>query len=320
MLMKSFFKQNLSLLTAVIVFSFAPRLSSAEVLFEGYYRILSFKKHVGFLVVRNEIDPVKKEFKHTNYLKLGKNGFDYSESLSAVSDLSFKPISYEYTMLDKGNGIIFDLQFKGKKITGHKVEMSTGKPAKKTNLVGELPEGVFLASSLYYVILKSPSGMKPNVTFNFKAFAEEQGKVLDGKSTITSEKVSIGKTFAYKVKNEYAGSNYENLITEKGEVLSSDSDAGISTELVATTAQATEGLNVDEKILKKLFGNVPKGISNKIFEPTLNPPGQPVLPGKTVESEQTAGTILKSTSEEIINDNDKSSNQDSNNKKTKTGK
>lgn len=280
-----------------------PKLSVAEVLFEGYYRVLSFNKHVGFLIVRSEIDSVKKEFKYTSYLKLGKNGFNYTESLSAISDLSFKPISYEYTMLDKGNGLIFDLQFKEdkksktRKISGHKIETSAGKPTKKTNLVGELPEGVFLASSLYYVILSNPTGLKPNINFKFKAFAEEQGKIFEGQSTVTNEKIKFNNVQAYKVKNEYAGSQYENTITEKGEILSSTTTAGISSELVATTSQATEGLSVDEKVLKKLFGNIPKGISNKIFEPAPANPNQPTQPGKTIPSPETEGVILKPANE-----------------------
>lgn len=284
-----------------IFFSFVliPKLSFAEVLFEGYYRVLSFNKHVGYLIVRSEIDATKKEFKYTSYLKLGKNGFDYTESLKALSDHTFKPLGYEYTMLDKGNGLIFDLKFKEdkknkvRKITGYKIETTAGKPPKKTDLVGDLPEGVFLASSLYYVILTNPSGLKPNVTFNFKAFAEEQGKIFDGKSSVTGEKITLGQVQAYKVKNEYAGSEYENTITERGEILSSSSAAGISTELVATTSQATEGLTLDEKIIKKLFGDIPKGISNKIFEPKKALPNEPTQPGKTIPSPETDGVILK---------------------------
>lgn len=279
-----------------IAIFFFSIITKAEVLFDGYYKVTSYDKHIGFFISKYEFDQTKKQFKHTYYLRIAKAGMDLTESMKAISDLDFKPISYEYTQLEGKNAKLIDTKFKAGRMTG---SITAG--GKKTKINAALPEGAFLSSSLYYVMLKSPSGLKPGISFSFKAVAEELGEVKTGKSTILDKKMVLGQAAAYKVKNEFANSSYENFITDKGEVISAQNPTGISTELVANIAEATEGVSVNNTVLSKLFGEVPKGASNKLVDgSTHNPLKTPeeAAPAKTVPSESTRGVIMKNTNQQ----------------------
>ena len=83
----------------------------SEILFEGYYKVTQAKKHIGFVIQRNEIDPKTKNFKTTSFLKLAKNGFDMSESLQAVSDADLKPVRYTYLATDGTKSKTIDATF-----------------------------------------------------------------------------------------------------------------------------------------------------------------------------------------------------------------
>ena len=56
----------------------------ADVLFEGYYKVSQFKNHIGFFVLRQEIDNKTSQFKTTSFTRLSKNGFDMTESLTTI--------------------------------------------------------------------------------------------------------------------------------------------------------------------------------------------------------------------------------------------
>ena len=64
---------------------FSVSFAQAEIIFEGYYKVTQFKKHIGFLVLRHELDAKTKLFKTTSFSKLAKNGFDMTESYESVS-------------------------------------------------------------------------------------------------------------------------------------------------------------------------------------------------------------------------------------------
>lgn len=246
------------LLTVFVVQFLLLNFTQADVLFEGYYKVNQFKKHIGFFILRNEIDPKSKEFKTTSFLRLGKNGFNMTESLTAISSTDFKPISYSYLATDGGKSKTIDMTFKGDTMSG--LVLENGEKAKVSK---KLPKGVFLSSSLYYMMLNSKDGLKTGTKFEFNAVAEELGEVLKGTSAVEKKMVSRGALQLLKTNNSFAGSEYENYITNQGQNISALTPAtGIETELMKNSEEAIQGVKVSAGTLEKIFGNVPKGDVN----------------------------------------------------------
>lgn len=230
----------------------------AEILFEGYYKVSQFKKHIGFFILRNEIDGKTKQFKTTTFLRLGKNGFNMTESLNAVSTTDFTPISYSYLATDGNKNKTIDMTFKGDSMTGLITENG-----EKSKVTKKIPKGTFLSSSLYYMMLKSKEGLKTGTKFEFSAVAEELAEVTKGTSTIDKKMVSRGVMQLLRADNSFAGMEYENLITNQGQNISALTTAtGIETELMKNSEEAIQGVKVSAGTLEKIFGNVPTGKTN----------------------------------------------------------
>ncbi len=239
-----------------------PMFSSAEILFEGYYKVTQAKKHIGFVVQRNEIDAKTKNFKTTSFLKLSKNGFDMTESLTGVSDADLKPISYSYLATDgaKTKTIDATFNFKGKEPKMSALITENGEKKKKDK---KITKDTFLSSALYYFMLKSKSGIKVDTKYDFSAVAEEMFDVSKGSSHIEKKFVTQGPLQLMRSQNKFAGSTYSNLLNERGEVISGDTPAtGIELTLVQNSAEATEGIKVTPGTFEKIFGDVPAGKIN----------------------------------------------------------
>lgn len=232
--------------------------SHAEVLFEGYYKVSQFKKHIGFFILRNEIDAKTKQFKTTTFMRLGKNGFNMTESLNAVSTTDFTPVSYSYLATDGAKSKTIDMTFKGDTMSG--LVLDNGEKAKVSK---KLPKGTFLSSSLYYMMLKSKEGLKTGTKFEFTAVAEELGDVTKGTSTIEKKMVSRGILQLLKANNSFAGMEYENYITNQGQNISALTAAtGIETELMKNSEEAVQGVKISAGTLEKVFGKIPQGKTN----------------------------------------------------------
>ncbi len=124
--------------------------AQAEILFEGYYKVLQFKKHIGFYVLRTELDAKSGQFKTSSFTRLAKNGFDMTESLQTASTGDLAPVSYNYLAADGKTTKTIDAKFAKDKMTA--VVTDNGKPSK---IEKKIPKGTFLSTTLYYLMLKS---------------------------------------------------------------------------------------------------------------------------------------------------------------------
>ncbi len=231
----------------------------AEILFEGYYKVSQFKKHIGFAILRQELDAKTKQFKTTSFIKLAKNGFDMTETYQAVSDSQLAPVSLNYLAAsDKVNSKTIDVTFKNGKMTGLVVENG-----KKIKVDEKIKKDVFLSSALYYLMLNSKDGLKTDSKFDFLAITEEGPVVASGKVFVEKKMVTQGSLQLLKIKNTFAGPEYENLVTTHGEVISALTPAtGIETELVKSNDEALEGIKLANGTLEKIFGDIPAGKIN----------------------------------------------------------
>ena len=84
-----------------ISISFYSAHAEAKIIFEGYYKVTQFKKHIGFLILRHELDDKSNNFRTTVFTKLGKEGFDMTESYKAESTTDLAPVSLSYLAVEK---------------------------------------------------------------------------------------------------------------------------------------------------------------------------------------------------------------------------
>ena len=246
-----------SFLITLVIFSSC--LAKAEILFEGYSKILSGGVHVGYVISRYEFDTKKKQFVSTSFIKTNESGGSITESLQAFSDEQLRPLSYQYTTLVSGQAKTIDAKFEKGKILAN---VHDG--AKQEKIVKDAPKGSFLSTFLAYVILKSPQGLKPDTKFEYSAFAEEDAALLKGIAFIKNYEDFNGIK-ALKVLNEFKNSKFISYVNEKGEVLSTKSPIqGIATELVPLPSMATMNMQIPTALVKKLFGDVPTGQKNEV--------------------------------------------------------
>lgn len=275
-----------------ILIMFAGLNARAQVLFEGYSKILSGSVHVGYVINRYSFDTKKKQFQSISFLKTNEFGGNLTESLVATAGEDFKPIAYQYTTILNNQVKTIDA-----KITGDKL-LATVKNAGKTEKISrDLPKGTFLSTFLGYVMLKSPKGITAEAKYEYQAIAEEDASVLKGLAVVKAKEDYQGLK-AYRVLNEFKNTKFVSFVNDKGEVLSSKSPVlGISTELVAQPSLATSGMTVPATVLKELFGDVPVGQQNelsqakhaegakenKVVEP-VHPKGATIPAGKGIQT------------------------------------
>jgi hypothetical protein len=255
-LKKLFFAISILIGMSLALISHAAR---ADVLFEGYSKILSGGVHVGYIIARYEFDNKKKQFIATTFLKTNEFGGNLTESLKAYSTDEMVPLSYQYTTLVGTQTKTIDAKFeKGKMFANVKDGDKVEKISK------EIPKGTFLSSFLAYVMLRSPTGLKADSSYNFQAIAEEDAAVHKGLAVIKNQEDFKGIK-GLKVLNEFKSSKFISVINEKGEVFSTKSPVqGIATELVAKPGDATASFSIPTAILKNLFGDVPTGQVNAL--------------------------------------------------------
>ncbi len=237
-----------------------PKASvNPNILFEGYSKILLNGLHVGYAVLRYEFDPKKKRFQATYLVKTEEQGGNILESLKAFADQDLKPISYQYVTLINKVPKTIDVAFKGQKMTG---TLKEGKTTKK--LISDIPKGAGLAIFLYYLILRSPDGLKSETKYNYQAIAEEDAKVYGGVAIIGKEEKFNGIR-SFRSSNTFKDINYTFNLTETGEALMTDTPAAnIKTILVAKPQEAIAQFKVPTGILENLFGGTPAGTMNAV--------------------------------------------------------
>ncbi len=229
--------------------------SHAEIMFEGYSIIRTGTTPIGYTIQRYEFDAKKKQFTSTSYLKTNEAGGNITESVKAVANDKFQPISYQYTTKIGDQLKMIDAKFKKDEMSG---TISDGK--NKQALKVKVKKGTFLSTFLGYLMLQS--GYKVDKKFSYSAIAEEDGGAYSGEAYIKSEEDYKGQK-VFRILNNFKGTQFVSFVTAKGEVLGTQSPLqNLSTELVANPAEATKGFVVPSDTLKILFGTVPTGKIN----------------------------------------------------------
>jgi hypothetical protein len=250
MLYENYSKKLLSILVLVVSLISLP--TQAQVLFEGYSKILVGDKPAGYAIQRYEFDQKTKTFSSTYYLKTGALGNNVTESLKAKSNQAFQPLSYQYTSKVGDQIKVIDATFKGQKMTAVvKVGTETVRVQK------DLPKGTFLSTFLGYLMLNN--GIAAGKKFAYSAIAEEDAEIFPGEAFVKNTEKQKGLD-VFVILNTFKDTKFISYVTAKGDPIMTKSPLQkISTELTATALESTQGFDVNTQNLKLLFGSVPVG-------------------------------------------------------------
>ncbi len=232
----------------------------ADVLFEGYSKVNSGKDAVGYIVQRYEFDKSKHQFSTVAFTHLGAKAGNSNESMKAVCNDRFEPLSFSYTLQSKDKSKTIDGSFAKGMMT---LKISEGGYLQTKKV--KLDKGTFLSSFLGYLMLQN--GFKVGKKFQYSAIAEEDGTVETGHALIEKEEPYHDNP-AFKIMNEFKETQFTSWVTARGEILATESKAqGISTELVKDPKDATKDQVVPNSTLSLLFGKVPEGHANILSHP-----------------------------------------------------
>ena len=259
-------------LVLLLCFSHFETMAANKTLFEAYYKITSVGQHVGYYIQRYELDPKKKQFISTYFLRTNEAGGNISESLKAYSTDKLNPVSYQYTSLQGSVAKTIDANVRKGKKDNSILQVKINENGKLRVFEQKLQEGTFFSTFLIYLLLQGPKGITPGVKYNFKSIAEEDGKAFPGEVFIESEEKKMGID-TFKVLYTFKRTQFVNFIDPKGESLLSVSPAlNISAEMVANTSEATKGMIFNNKSIALLFGDIPQGKINRLAKSNPQPP------------------------------------------------
>lgn len=249
------------ILALFIVTTFTLSNAHADILFEGYYKVMSGESQIGYVITRYEFDAKKKQFLSTYYLKTGKGASETTESVKAAADSELAPISYEYTSLAGKEAKTIDARFKAGVMTA-----SVKQGAKISRIEKKIPKGTFLSTFLIYLMLKSKEGLRSETKYEYSAIAEEDAAIYTGQALVGKEE-SFEDIKVFKILNTFKDIKFLSYVNDRGEVVGTNAvGQGIETKLVATPDAAIAGQPYSANTLKTLFGAVPVGSANVIAQ------------------------------------------------------
>ncbi|MGZ3770654.1 MAG: hypothetical protein ACXVCP_13670 [Bdellovibrio sp.] len=279
---------------AILLLAF--QFAQADVLFEGYSKLLSGDQHVGYTISRYEFDDKKKQFAATTFLKFGKGATEVTESLKAFADSELSPISYEYTYLVGKEVKTVDAKVKKNVLTA-----TVKNGGKVQRIEKKIPKGTFLSTFLVYLMLKSKDGLRAETNYEYQAIAEEDATIEKGQALVGKEEIYKGFK-VFKILNTFKNSTFLSYVNERGEILGTNVTAqDLKTELVANPSEATAGQAYSATILKTLFGSVPEGQANVLSRSVKlkEKESQAPSPSKQIGVPPGKGIMIKAQPEKV---------------------
>ncbi len=251
-------------LTKVLVALLITTTASAEILFEGYYKLTLGPEHIGYIIQRYELDSPSKTFISTNFVLTKTADTSSTESLSAKANTKLEPLSYQYTRLEGTKSKAIDAIVKKNKLILKIVE--NGKAQARE--VG-LTDKTFFSTFLPHLMLKNPKGISVGNKFTYEAIAEEDGAVEKGevyvKEQIKERGLDTFRTLNTFRLNTPREEQFVNWVNFKGESIKTQVAAlNLTAELVTDAKQAYGSLPFSESTIKLLFGNIPEGKINML--------------------------------------------------------
>lgn len=273
-----------SLKAALLIITLTTSLTThAGLLFDGYYKLSLQGQHAGYIVLQYSFDEKLQQFTTNSLVVTGPLAGNMRESVEAVSGVDLTPVRYKYISAEKSEGdrlksrvIIADFK---KETSGDFSMKATVKDSNGLNhLSQKFKKGTFLSSFLIFVMLQNKheqvdpktgakttmNGIITGNNYVYKGIAEEDGKEYSGEAFVESQKDYKGLK-VFLIKNKFKGAEFINYVTKKGESLLTQVPVqGLTSELVGSLDEATQGFTVNQENIKSIFGSTPTGKENSL--------------------------------------------------------
>jgi hypothetical protein len=246
-------------LTKVLAVLLICTPASAEVLFEGYYKLTLGAEHIGYIIQRYELNSGEKTFVSTSFLLTKTAEGTTTESLSAKANTKLEPVSYQYTRLEGSKTKAIDALVKKNKLVLKIVENNKAQ-AKEV----AISNSVFFSTFLAHLMLKNPKGLSVGNKFSYDAVAEEDGTVEKGE-VFVKEQVKERGLDTFRTLNTFKKEQFVNWVNFKGESIKTEVPSlNLTAELVTEPKQAYGALPFSTSTIQLLFGKVPEGKINML--------------------------------------------------------
>lgn len=253
--------QKYILLTKVVVLLLYSSLASADVLFEGYYKLTLADQHIGYFIQRYDLDPQNKTFSSIYYLFTKTAEGTTTESLNAKASSKLEPLGYQYSRLDGTKTKAIDAVVK-KAGKLNKLVIKVIENGKATVHEITLNDKIFLSTFLAHLILKNPQGIQVGNKFSYEAIAEEDGQIEHGE-VFVKEQVKEKGLDTFRTLNTYKKEEFVNWLDIKGESIKTQVvKLNLNAELMANPKEAYLNMPFSESSVRMLFGNIPEGKTN----------------------------------------------------------
>ncbi|MDZ4661223.1 MAG: hypothetical protein SGJ18_06340 [Pseudomonadota bacterium] len=262
-------------LLLTITLFFISTTAHADLIFEGYYKIIKENIHIGYTILRFEYNPAKQEMIATSFIKTAPKFTDLTESYVARANTGYQPISLQFTSVDNTKRkTAITAKMVGENFVG---ELVTNGPPQKLNV--KIKKGVFFSSFLPFLMLKA--GLKTGLGFTYYSITEESAEVKEGTANIGKTMEDFKGQKVFRVSNKFMGVEYSSFIAPNGEILYVDSPTQQTSTELTSKEIATQGMPVPQSIISALFGGTPAGTKNSLGVSTLNPTKSPSPPATT---------------------------------------
>ncbi len=233
----------------------ATQAVSAEVLFEAFYRIEKDGQHAGYFIERSSQDTAAGTKTLTMYIRQKQDGKEVFETYRSVAKAGTgEPVSSQHISTNTGMPLTITALFKNGVA---KVSQSVNHLKALTDTSAKAPH---LSSFLFF--LADFRKMVPGNNYEYRTFAEERGRVVDGTMVITAEKNLNGQRILQAV-NDFLGQPIESFVTEDGEPLGARRPSGeFSCFWVPNKEEAVGLFAYPTAEFTTLFGDLPEGKKN----------------------------------------------------------
>jgi hypothetical protein len=243
---------------SLFLFIIFSQMVSAEVKFDGYYKIVNKGKHTGFVVERDEVDPKSKIMTVRYFVYFGPKE---TEFVVATFRSDFSPISFKSDGLKEGIK---------RSLAGTCDHSTCSMPAQddsqEVDLI-PLNGHTYLAAGLGLVL--AAAKIKVGTTYNYDGIAEDSGQAGAGEVTIVAE-TNVETHKVYRAWDSMIDIQTEIWFTDQGEILRSKSTQRDVTAELTTADLAIGELEFQRSSLVKLFGDIPGGTTNILASGKIN--------------------------------------------------
>ncbi len=238
-------------------------MANAEITFEGFYRIENAGEHVGFSVVREELDPKTKISTIRYFIVTTDRDHKLHEVRStSTHDARLNPLTSDY--IEKTEGQEVEHLHVQIKITGKNYHYVKQEDKFKKQGDGKLKDNEFLRPMTDHVLLLNH--LKKGKAYTYDVFRDDEAAHRGGQVQVLDEATVKGHKL-FQILDDSEMHPQENWLADNGQILMSRlPKVSVTSKLVPNFEMAVGEIPFKRSDLLHFFPEMPKGEKNLIAE------------------------------------------------------